>query len=104
MITGINIQGMNVWHQRFIHINIKYLKSIDKQSGDLTVRKVNFQVCYPGQLERAKRKTFDSMFKKTSYLDEIVQSDLSTHLPKSMNGAKYFITLKDQHTTFTHVV
>lgn len=63
----------------------------------------NQQICHLCRLGKAHKKSFFSHFEETTYAGDMVHSELSGPLPKSVNGFKYFCTFTDQYTLFSQV-
>lgn len=95
---------LNLWHRRLVHTNVKVLKILQEHTKDIPILKGKISLYHQCQLEKAKRKTFDSALKSAKYPCEVVHSELCTNLPISINGHKHFCTFIDQFSRYMHGV
>ena len=97
-------RDINLWHKRLVHVNQDVLHALHESCSDIPKIKGRAKKCHPCKLGKARKKSFRSHFKPTTFPGEVVHSDLAGPIPKSLDGRQYFITFVDQHTRFTHVM
>jgi len=97
-----------LWHQRFAHINMKYIQQTINNDAALGINpqdlKDNFN-CDHCHFGKEARKPFPAILeKRNTNPGEMLHSDLSGKMPSSsLGGANYFMIIKDDCTGFRAV-
>ncbi|KAI7938193.1 hypothetical protein MJO28_015113 [Puccinia striiformis f. sp. tritici] len=98
--TTNNLSGFTKWHNRLGHASKDRLKVVIPEGENL----IKDQCCDSCMKGKMTRKSFKHHFDKTTDILEVVHGDLVGPItPSSNGGAKYFLTLVDQHTGFINI-
>ncbi|POW14882.1 hypothetical protein PSHT_07293 [Puccinia striiformis] len=98
--TTISANGFNKWHNRLGHASTDRLKIAVPLNENL-IKENACDSCMKGKLTR---KSFKHHFDETTTSLEVVHGDLVGPItPSSNGGARYFLTLVDQHTGFIDI-
>ncbi len=99
---------MDIWHQRFGHINEQQLHDIKRNELVIGAKipskfKLNFcQGCIEGKMHRLPFKSVGEI--RSSKRLELVHSDVCGLMPTESNGGcKYFVTFIDDYSRFCSV-
>ncbi|KAI7947970.1 hypothetical protein MJO28_009878 [Puccinia striiformis f. sp. tritici] len=89
--------GFTKWHNRLGHASAERIKSVIP-AGEHLIKDNSCDTCMKGKMTRKK---FNSHFDETTASLEVVHGDLVGPIsPSSNGGARYFLTLVDQHTGY----
>lgn len=84
----------NVWKTDFCKHMPVYWKIFSKnQVNDFLRLSRKTNICHPNELNKARKKNFNSQFEQGRYAGEVVDFDLSVPLQASHGGLKDFCTL-----------
>jgi len=103
--TTKNDDKFNLWHHRLGHPNRQVLLSMpDHVKGMDSLSRSSSKLCEPCQYAKSHRQKFPkNATNRANAILGRVHSDLCGPLPTSVGGAKYILTLIDDHTRYTHV-
>lgn len=90
----------SLWHQRYGHLNLDYLISLQKNNMvcGLPVFTKSTNVCYSCLARKQHRAPFDSSsYQAKGHLD-VIHTNLCRPQKASLNGCRYFQIFVDDHT------
>lgn len=110
----INVEQANIatsdsltWHERLGHVNFQTLKNMADNGmiQNLQIKNVDNLFCESCQYGKIHRKSFKSNLKSRSEKPgEMIHTDLCGKMPiTSLGGANYFLTFKDDCTSYRFV-
>ena len=101
---------MHIWHERFGHLNDKYIKMMNHQELviGLTIKNESSTVCQtvcePCRLGKAHKLPFKEGRQRASQPLELIHSDLCGPMDTQTNqGYRYFVTFIDDYTKLVHL-
>ena len=99
-----NDNTVELWHKRLGHMSEKSMTCLAKKNVLPGLDQVHLKKCVDCLAGKQNRVSFKSSppSRKENVLD-LIHSDLCGPLPKSLGGAKYFVTFIDDHSRKTWV-
>lgn len=104
---NVSVTNIKVWHERLGHINQRSICELVKKGlvEGVTVKDTTEFFCHACQLGKLHKLPFDKPVVKVNRRPgEFVHSDVCGPMQtRSLGGAEYFVTFKDDATAFRHV-
>lgn len=102
--------GADVWHRRLGHCGLTDLKDVARATSGMRVtgkgiKNALRKGCKPCRLAKPVRAPFSTSSSSTSRFLELIHTDVAGPMPHvSIGGARYWVTVIDDHTKLAAVV